>query len=44
MNVEPVFALGLGWVVLDQQVAWVQVGGALLVVSVVVGLGLRKSS
>jgi hypothetical protein len=25
-------------------VAWVQVGGALLVVSVVVGLGLRKSS
>ena len=44
MNVEPVFALGLGWAVLDQQVAWVQVGGALLVVSVVVGLGLRKSS
>jgi hypothetical protein len=25
-------------------VAWVQVGGALLVVSVVVGLGLRKQS
>jgi len=44
MNVEPVFALGLGWAVLDQQVAWVQVGGALLVVSVVVGLGLRKQS
>ena len=39
MNVEPVFALGLGWAVLDQQVAWVQVGGALLVVSVVVVWG-----
>ena len=44
MNVEPVFALALGWAVLDQQVAWVQVGGALLVVGVVVGLGLRKQS
>jgi drug/metabolite transporter (DMT)-like permease len=44
MNVEPVFALALGWAVLDQHVAWVQVGGALMVVGVVVGLGLRKQS
>jgi len=44
MNMEPVFALALGWAVLDQQIAPVQVAGALLVVSVVIFLGLRKRS
>jgi drug/metabolite transporter (DMT)-like permease len=44
MNVEPVFALALGWAVLGQTVAWVQVGGALLVVSVVMVLGLRRQT
>lgn len=42
MNVEPVFALVLAWLVLGQSIAPVQVGGALLVVGAVVGLGLRK--
>jgi drug/metabolite transporter (DMT)-like permease len=42
MNVEPVFALVLGWLVLGQAIAPVQVGGALLVVGAVVALGLRK--
>jgi len=44
MNVEPVFALALGWAVLGQAVAWVQVAGALLVVSVVMVLGLRRQT
>lgn len=43
MNVEPVFALVLAWAVLDQHIASIQVGGALLVVSTVVWLGLRKA-
>ncbi len=42
MNVEPVFALLLGWAVLGQTIAPVQMVGALLVVAVVVKLGLRK--
>ena len=42
MNVEPVFALILAWLVLGQAIAPVQVVGALLVMSAVVGLGLRK--
>jgi drug/metabolite transporter (DMT)-like permease len=42
MNVEPVFALMLAWLVLGQTIATVQIAGALLVVSAVVGLGLRK--
>ena len=41
MNVEPVFALVLAWVVLGQSIAPVQVAGALLV-GAVIGLGLRK--
>ena len=44
MNMEPVFALALGWAVLGQQIAPVQVAGALLVVAVVIFLGLRKRS
>ena len=42
MNVEPVFALVLAWLVLGQAIAPVQVGGALLVVGAVMVLGLRK--
>ena len=40
MNVEPVFALVLAWLILDQVIAPVQVAGALVVVGAVVGLGL----
>ncbi len=43
MNVEPVFALILAWLILGQAIAAIQVVGALLVVGVVIGLGLRKS-
>lgn len=42
MNVEPVFALVLAWLVLDQAIAPMQVAGALLVVGTVMVLGLRK--
>ncbi len=42
MNVEPVFALVLAWVLLDQTIAPVQVAGGLLVVAAVIFLGLRK--
>ena len=42
LNVEPVFALVLAWLVLGQSIAPVQVAGALLVVGAVVVLGLRK--
>ena len=42
MNVEPVFALVLAWVILAQAIAPVQVAGALVVVATVVWLGLRR--
>lgn len=42
MNVEPVFALVLAWLILNQTIAPVQVVGALLVVGAVMVLGLRK--
>ena len=42
LNVEPVFALALAWLMLDQVIAPVQIGGALLVVGAVMVLGLRK--
>ena len=42
MNVEPVFALVLAWLVLGQAIAPVQVGGALIVVGAVMVLGMRK--
>jgi drug/metabolite transporter (DMT)-like permease len=42
MNVEPVFALVLGWLILGQAIAPVQVAGALLVVGAVMVLGTRK--
>ena len=43
MNVEPVFALVLAWLILGQTIAPIQVAGALLVVGAVLLLGLRKS-
>lgn len=42
MNVEPVFALGLAWVFLNQSIAPVQLLGAALVVCTVIWLGLRR--
>jgi drug/metabolite transporter (DMT)-like permease len=42
MNVEPVFALALGWLILGQAIAPVQVAGALVVVGAVMALGMRK--
>ena len=42
MNVEPVFALVLAWLVLGQSIAVSQLAGALLVVATVIWLGLRK--
>ena len=42
MNVEPIFALVLAWVLLDQAIAPVQVVGGLVVVGTVMFLGLRK--
>ncbi|AMO23320.1 DMT family transporter [Ramlibacter solisilvae] len=42
MNVEPVFALVLAWLVLGQAIAPVQVMGALIVVGAVMMLGMRK--
>jgi drug/metabolite transporter (DMT)-like permease len=42
MNVEPVFALVLAWLILGQAIAPVQVAGALLVVGTVMRLGLRR--
>lgn len=41
MNIEPVFALMLAWLILGQVVAASQVAGALLVVATVMWLGLR---
>ena len=42
MNVEPVFALVLAWLILGQSIAPIQVVGALVVVGTVMALGLRK--
>ena len=42
LNVEPVAALLMAWVVLGQAVAPVQWVGALLVVGTVMALGLRR--
>jgi drug/metabolite transporter (DMT)-like permease len=42
MNVEPVFALVLAWLILNQTIAPIQITGALIVVGTVMVLGLRK--
>ena len=44
MNVEPIFALVLAWLILGQSIAWVQVLGACIVVGTVIKIGLRKQS
>jgi drug/metabolite transporter (DMT)-like permease len=43
MNVEPVFALVMAWMLLGQTIEPVQVAGALIVVVTVMILGLRRS-
>ncbi|MDH5205752.1 MAG: DMT family transporter, partial [Hylemonella sp.] len=42
MNVEPVAALGLAWLLLGQSIAPLQLMGAVLVVGAVMALGLRR--
>jgi drug/metabolite transporter (DMT)-like permease len=42
LNVEPVAALAMAWLVLGQAVAPIQLVGALLVVGAVMALGLRR--
>jgi drug/metabolite transporter (DMT)-like permease len=42
MNVEPIFALVLAWLLLGQTIAPAQVAGGLMVVATVMWLGLRK--
>ncbi|MGE0498431.1 MAG: DMT family transporter [Ramlibacter sp.] len=42
MNVEPVFALVLAWLILGQAIAPIQIVGALVVVGAVMTLGLRR--
>jgi drug/metabolite transporter (DMT)-like permease len=42
MNVEPVFALMLAWLILGQAIAPVQIAGALIVVATVMMLGMRR--
>jgi len=42
MNIEPIFALALAWLVLGQSIAWMQVAGGLIVVGTVISLGLRR--
>ena len=43
MNVEPVFALVLAWLILGQTIAPIQLLGALIVVGAVMWLGMRKN-
>jgi drug/metabolite transporter (DMT)-like permease len=42
LNVEPVAALAMAWLILDQRVAPIQLVGALIVVGAVMALGLRR--
>jgi drug/metabolite transporter (DMT)-like permease len=42
LNVEPVVALVLAWLVLGQTIAPMQIAGGLIVVAAVMALGLRK--
>jgi len=44
MNVEPVFALVMAWLLLGQKIEPVQIAGALIVVLTVITLGLRRSA
>jgi len=42
MNVEPICAMGLGWLILGQSVSVSQLVGAFIVVGTVIFLGLRR--
>jgi drug/metabolite transporter (DMT)-like permease len=42
LNVEPVAALAMAWLVLGQAIAPIQIAGSLLVVGAVMALGLRR--
>jgi drug/metabolite transporter (DMT)-like permease len=42
LNVEPIAALAMAWLILDQAIAPIQLVGALLVVGAVMGLALRR--
>ncbi len=42
MNVEPIFALGLAWAILNQSIAAIQLLGSFIVVATVIWLGLRR--
>jgi drug/metabolite transporter (DMT)-like permease len=42
LNIEPVMALGMAWLVLDQHMTAIQIAGSVLVVAAVMGLGLYK--
>jgi drug/metabolite transporter (DMT)-like permease len=42
MNIEPIFALGLGWALLGQTIAPLQIAGGLVVVATVAWLGWRR--
>ncbi len=44
MNVEPIFALILAWLILGQSIAAIQVLGACIVVGTVIKIGLRKKT
>ncbi len=43
LNLEPIFALVMAWLILSQSISSVQMVGALIVVGVVIRLGMRKS-
>ncbi len=43
MDAEPIFSLVVAWVVLGQTIAHSQIAGALVAVSTVMWLGLRKN-
>jgi drug/metabolite transporter (DMT)-like permease len=42
LNIEPVVALVLAWLLLGQTIAPIQIAGGLIVVATVMALGLRK--
>jgi hypothetical protein len=43
LNLEPIFALVMAWVILSQSISAIQILGAFIVVGVVIRLGMRKN-
>jgi drug/metabolite transporter (DMT)-like permease len=43
LNLEPIFALVMAWVILSQSISVIQILGAFIVVGVVIRLGMRKN-